>query len=329
MIKKINCVLLSVILCFCFVACSRDKKEYSEKQFFVMDTLFTLRIYGEDADTQTHFVRVNELLREIEAVLSRTVEGSDISRINKARIATDLSPHTLAVLSAAAEVMQLTDSAYLPTMGAITDLWSAAGETNALPDGTQLSAALTEARKGFLLEDGTCTLLGEGSLLDLGGIGKGYAADCVLSYLKQANVMGALLSFGSSVATLGEKENGEPFLISLRHPRDPNGTVGMLTDPQGVLSVSGDYERYVTVGGTKYHHVLDPESGYPADSGLASVAVICEQGVYSDALSTAFLVMGRVKAEALLASNVFDADAVFVTADGACHASSNIPFVPT
>lgn len=326
MIKKIICVLLSIILCFSFAACSHDKEEYSEKQFFVMDTLFTLRIYGQDADAQTHFARVNELLCEIEAVLSRTAEDSDVSLINEARSASDLSPHTISVLSAAAEVMRVTDGAYLPTMGAITDLWSAAGETDTLPDGAQLSAALTEAKKGFLLEDGTCTLLGEGALLDLGGIGKGYAADCVLSYLKQAKVTGALLSFGSSVTTLGEKGSEKPFLISLRHPRDPNGTVGMLTDPKGVLSVSGDYERYVTVGGNQYHHILDPQSGYPADSGLASVAVLCEHGVYSDALSTAFLVMGREKAEALLATGTLDADAVFVTAEGECHATSKMPF---
>ena len=326
MIKKIICVLLSVIFCFSFAACSSGRNDCSEKQFFVMDTLFTLRIYGEDADAQTHFSRVHELLCEIEAALSRTVDDSDVSRINKARTATDLSPHTIAVLSAAAEVMRLTDGAYLPTMGAISDLWHTAGETDTLPDGAQLSAALTEAQKGFLLEDGTCTLLGEGALLDLGGIGKGYAADCVLSYLKQANVTGALLSFGSSVATLGEKGNGKPFLISLRHPRDPNGTVGALTNPEGVLSVSGDYERYVTVGETKYHHILDPASGYPANAGLASVAVLCEQGVYSDALSTAFLVMGKEKAETLLATGALAADAVFVTAEGECHTTSNMPF---
>ena len=326
MIKKIICVLLSVILCFSFAACSSGKNDYSEKQFFVMDTLFTLRIYGEDPDAQTHFVRVNELLCEIESVLSRTVEASDVSRINKARTASELSPHTIAVLSAAYEVMHLTEGAYLPTMGAISDLWRIAGETNTLPDNAQLAIALTEAKKGFRLEDGVCTLLGEGSLLDLGGIGKGYAADCVLAYLKQANVKGALLSFGSSVATIGEKGNDEPFLISLRHPRDPNGTVGTLKNPKGVLSVSGDYERYVTVGETRYHHILDPESGYPTDSGLASVAVLCEQGVYSDALSTAFLVMGQDRVEAFLASGKIVADAVFVSADGERCATPNILF---
>ena len=162
--------------------------------------------------------------------------------------------------------------------------------------------------------------------MDLGGIGKGYAADCVLAYLREAGVGGALLSFGSSVATLGEKGDGSPFRISLRHPRNTTATVGALTDPSGVLSVSGDYERYVTVGNVQYHHILDPESGYPAHAGLASVAVLCESGAWSDALSTAFFVMGREKAERFLAANSFDVQAVFITPDGETSVTSDLSF---
>ena len=213
MIKRIISVLLSIIFCFSLAACSLGKKGYSEKEFFVMDTLFTLRIYGDDANAETHFAHVQSLLAKIEAALSRTKEESDVSRINRERTATDLSPHTLSVLLVAKEVTELTNGAYLPTMGALTDLWRTAGEVNVLPDGARLSAALDEAKKGFLLENGTCTLLGTGALLDLGGIGKGYAADCVLSYLKEENVTGALLSFGSSVATVGEKPSAEYPLV--------------------------------------------------------------------------------------------------------------------
>ncbi|MBO5326491.1 MAG: FAD:protein FMN transferase, partial [Clostridia bacterium] len=116
----------------------------------MMDTLFTLRIYGDDTNAETHFSHVQSLLAEIETALSRTKEESDVSRINRERAATELSPHTLTVLLAAKEVMERTNGAYLPTMGALTDLWHAAGEGNVLPDDAQLSAALNEAKKGFL-----------------------------------------------------------------------------------------------------------------------------------------------------------------------------------
>ena len=315
-----------IAICFSFASCTKGDADVAERTFYVMDTVFTLRIYGADGDADAHFAAVLDLLGQIEAALSRTLPESDVSRINLLRTAGNLSPHTVAVLKVAAQAVRLTNGAYLPTMGAITALWQQAEAQNALPDPERMAASLENARLGFTLADGVCTLHGEGSLLDLGGIGKGYAADCILRYLGEQGVSGALLSFGSSVATLGEKGDGTPFRISLRHPRQADGTVGMLTAPDGVLSVSGDYERYVTVEGKRYHHVLDPATGYPADAGVASVAVLCESGALSDALSTAFLVMGRERAEGLLASGAISAGAVFVTASGACHATAGVPF---
>ena len=324
--KKAICVLLSIILCFYFASCNKGNAPYAERTFYVMDTVFTLRIYGENEDAQTHFSAVLDLLTEIENALSRTVEQSDVSRLNRDRTAGELSPHTFAVLQTALKAFELTGGTYLPTMGAVSDLWQEAGRTDTLPDAAVLDEALSAARQGFVLENGICRILGQGALLDLGGIGKGYAADAVLNYLQNSGVSGALFSFGSSVATLGEKGNGEPFKISLRHPRSAVATVGVLTNPAGVLSVSGDYERYVTVNGERYHHVLDPQNGYPASAGLASVAVICESGALSDALSTAFLVMGREKAETLLAAGAVQAEAVFITPDGECTATSGLDF---
>ncbi len=313
-------------MCLSFAACDRSEADCEERTFYVMDTVFTLRLYGAADGGEAHFTKVLALLNEIEAALSRTRVESDVSRINRERSAGDLSPHTLSVLTTAAEAVSLTNGAYLPTLGAVSDMWRVAQETNTLPDSAALFAALCAARLGFTLENGVCTLSGDGSLLDLGGIGKGYAADRILDYLRETEVTGALLSFGSSVATLGEKGDRTPFRISLRHPRESTATVGVLTDPVGVLSVSGDYERYVTVNGTRYHHVLDPATGYPADAGLASVAVLCENGALSDALSTAFLVMGREAAEALLAAGNTAASAVFITADGVCTPTNGMPF---
>ncbi|MBE6691011.1 MAG: FAD:protein FMN transferase [Ruminococcaceae bacterium] len=313
--KRIITVLLSVILCLSLVGCNGDSADYTERTFFVMDTAFTLRIYQPDERAEQHFSAVLTLLGEIDGVLSKTNAQSDVSRINRERSAGALSPHTEAVLRVALDVMQKSNGAYLPTMGALTALWQEAGENDCLPDEVALSSALADARLGFTLENGVCSLLGESALLDLGGVGKGYAADCVLAYLREQQVRGALLSFGSSVATMGEKGDGQPFKISLRHPRSASDTVGTLTDPIGVLSVSGDYERYVTVGGVNYHHILNPDNGYPTDSGLASVAVLCESGAYSDALSTACMVLGQAAGAALCAA--FSADAIFVDGNGA------------
>ena len=315
--KRIISVLLSALICLFCVSCSGVKNAYKEKHFFVMDAVFTLRLWGCAKDAERHFAKVGELLEEIEADLSRTDPESDVSRINAERSAGELSEHTLSVLTTASEISLATDQAYLPTMGALSDIWKRAGEENTLPDEAELQAALAAARLGFVLENGACTLLGEGALLDLGGIGKGYAADAVIAYLAGEDVPGALVSFGSYVATLGEKSDRSDFRISLRSPDDASATVGTLLSPAGVLSVSGDYERYVTVGGEKYHHILDPKTGRPASSGLSSASVLAASGAVADALSTAFLVMGEEAARAFLASGRYAAEAVFITSKGA------------
>ena len=281
-----------------------------------MDAALTVRLYGcTDEMATACFSQIFALVTDLENTLSRTVETSDISRINRERSAGDLSPHTVAVLTIAAEVSEATGGAYLPTTGALSDLWQKAGQENILPDPALLEAAAAEARKGFSLVDGVCTIQGEGALLDLGGIGKGYAVDLVCETLHALSVGGAIVSFGSSVAAIGEKGDGTPFIISLRDPKNTNGVFGKLISPAGILSVSGDYERYVTVGGVRYAHILDPASGYPAASGLSSVSVLTGDGTRADALSTAFLVMGVERSRAYIAAHP-GIEAVFYTASG-------------
>ncbi len=297
----------------------------AKDEFWAMDTLVTVKIYGAVREDEAILARCREIVLEVEAALSATRPESDISRINRERSAGSLSPHTTAVLEQALAISRLTDGAYLPTMGALSALWRAAGEQNCLPEPEALEHALAEAKKGFLLEDGVCTVLGEGALLDLGGVGKGYAMDLLMDYLATCAATGALVSFGSSVAALGCKnERGEGFLVSLRDPQDRTGSLGSFHGFSGQLSVSGDYERYVTVEDTRYHHILDPESGYPTASGLSSVAVLAPSGAAADALSTAFMVLGREKSLALLGSALTNVEAVLVGSDGSLYKTAGL-----
>ena len=306
--KKIISVLLIVVLC-CFLChlagCGAPAKE-GEKTRFLMDTQVTIRLYnyprGEAGEAI--FADAFALVGEIEAALSATLETSDVSRINRERAADDISDHTRAVLTLCQTVQDETDGAFLATMGGVSTLWKEAGETDALPDPAALSAALAAARAGFTLTEEGCSLNAEGALLDLGGVGKGYAMDRVIDYLSACEIGGAIVSFGSNVSVLGKKANGMPFAVSLRDPKDPQGSVGVFKPFSGHLSVSGDYERYVTVQGVRYHHVIDPATGYPAASGALS-----------DALSTAFLVMGREKTKAYLTDRAA-LGAVLIASDG-------------
>ena len=317
--KKAISVLLVVALCLflCPLAGCRRTAEEGEKTRFLMDTQVTIRLYdyprGEAGEAI--FAGAFSLIAEIEAALSATLETSDVSRINRERAADDLSEHTRAVLTLCRTVQIETDGAFLATMGGLSALWKEAERTDTLPDPAALTAALAAARAGFTLTETGCSLTAEGALLDLGGVGKGYAMDCVVRYLADCDIGGAIVSFGSNVSVVGGKGNGKPFAVSLRDPKDPQGTVGVFKPFSGHLSVSGDYERYVTVGGARYHHILDPVTGYPTASGLSSAAVVADSAALADALSTAFLVMGREKTEAYLTDRA-TLGAVLIASDG-------------
>ena len=210
--KKIISVLLIVLLCLlsCPLAgCAAIVKE-GEKTRFLMDTQVTIRLYdyprGEAGEAI--FAEAFSLIAEIEAALSATVETSDVVRINRDRSADDLSLHTLAVLRLCQTVQSETDGAFLATMGGVGALWKQAGETDALPDPAALEAAVTAARAGFTLTETGCSLNADGALLDLGGVGKGYAMDRVMEALQaHSELGGAIVSFGSNVSVFGKKGN--------------------------------------------------------------------------------------------------------------------------
>ena len=151
--------------------------------------------------------------------------------------------------------------------------------------------------------------------IDLGGIGKGYASDALVEYLKEYVNYG-MVSFGSNVAVWGEKPDGTKYKIGIKNPLDTGTLIGYIDMSEGVLSVSGDYERYVEIKGQRYHHIIDPSTGYPTNNGIHSVSVICEKGIYADALSTAFMVMGVDKVLELYKSDQIDFEVLFVTDSG-------------
>lgn len=157
-------------------------------------------------------------------------------------------------------------------------------------------------------------------ILDFGAVGKGYALDKAREILQELEVGGALVTVGGSILVYGEKSTGEPWRIGVRDPLKPNDTsamMGYIELPAGTVnyvSTSGGYEKFKTYEGKDYHHILDGKTGYPADSGLLSVTVVCDNGLVSDGLSTACFVLGYDKSLALLEK--YNAQAVFMDSDG-------------
>ncbi len=285
--------LLLVALLLSAVSCARI--DYRTLTAFCMDTSITVQINARQSDATSILNECERILYELDRLLSRTREGSDVWRINHAAVTEQLSPHTVAVIEIAERVSRQTDGAFDITIAPLIELWETCRDRGSLPGEDELSAALALVDYRQLSLDGsTLTKASPEVRIDLGGIAKGYAADVLVEYLKSMNVEYGIVSFGSCIATVGSKPDGAPYRIALRDPSDRSSALGTVTlNQDAVLSVSGDYERGYAVGGWRYHHLLSPTTGYPADSVWHSVAVICKSGAVADALSTALFVRGR------------------------------------
>lgn len=184
-----------------------------------------------------------------------------------------------------------------------------------IPTQEQITLALTHTGyENLSLTDGT-VMLPKDMALDLGAAGKGIACDRIAAYLREQSVYGAVISVGGSVVTIGKKPDGTPWQIGIVNPWDTSSLVGILyLEGENFVSTSGDYERYVEVDGVRYHHILNPATGYPADSGVRSVTILCDSGILSDALSTACFVLGVEEGMALAES--YGAEALFIDTEG-------------
>ncbi len=275
------------------------------------------------------------ILKELEEQeLSWRIEGSEVARINaladQGEAGEDLSlgqgeQGIFASLSAAmgetlARIWQVSmDSggALDVTLGRLSRLWNLDGtDFSRIPEEGQVRDALKDTGFGRVQFPENGIWLPPGMQLDLGAVGKGIACDRVRAYLNsRPQITGAVVAVGGSVVTYGQKPDGSPWKVAIVHPREEGSYLGVwsLTGEQFV-STSGDYERYVTVDGVRYHHILDPATGYPARSGLCSVTIVCGSGLLADALSTACFVLGSEQGLDLAKS--YGAEALLVEEDG-------------
>lgn len=155
--------------------------------------------------------------------------------------------------------------------------------------------------------------IGDKCTLDLGAVGKGIACDVVQDYLKkQKEVSGAVIAVGGSILLYGSKADGSDWNVAVQNPRGQDGEAMGVLSLSGTtnVSTSGDYEKYFMQDGKRYHHILDPSTGYPADSGLISVTIVSDSGLLSDGLSTACFVLGKEKGQKLL--ETYGAEGIFI-----------------
>ena len=322
-------ILAAFLLLLCLVGCTPQPESYTA-DFFAMDTFMSITAYGESEQVaQDTAVQLEQRINALEPALSRTREDSDLYRLNHADGAVcEVSEDTYAAIKAAVQFAEWTGGAFDPTMAPLTDLWGINTDHAHVPAQTEIDAALTHV--GYqnieLLGNNQVRLL-NGAQLDLGGIGKGFATDAAAAMLD--GTQGVLATLGGNIGAYGENPNRDSgnWVVGIADP-DDNAAFIATVEVRGLSVVtSGDYERYFEQDGKRYHHIFDPATGYPADSGLRSVTVIDESSTRADALTTALFVMGLEEGMAFCEQN--DVAAVFITADKQVHVTDKVGEVCT
>ena len=287
------------------------------KTDFAMDTVVSETLYTTGEDITADVIRA---LKDIEDnLISWTKESSQIYQINQnAGSSVTVSGETAGYLKQVLELSKASGGAMDPTMGQVIRLWDIDGENPHIPEGEELNSLLENVGYQKVTLDGDKVTMPEGVTLDLGAAGKGIGCDAAKKVLEEnQEVSAAIVNLGgSSVMSYGTKPDGSSWQVAVTDPRDTEGDYLGVVSLNGTefLSTSGDYEKYFIEDGVRYHHILDPSTGYPARSGLTSVTVVCDDGLDADGLSTACFVLGKEKAEKLLES--YDADGLFVDDSG-------------
>ena len=313
--RAVSLPLALLIAASALFSCT-DERTVRERVLYAMDTVITFRLSGTSADTDRAMEKCTKMIERTENILSRTVEGSSCSEFN-GHISEMYYPYEtfLEVLGCALDVAKATDGAYDPTVASLTDLWGINDpEVTSVPSDGKISEALGHVGyEKISLSDLSVSKSDMDLRVDLGGIGKGYACSQIIEYLKTTALDYGIVSFGGNVGTFGVKSDGLEFRVGIRDPFDGGLNAAVVTVGEAFVSVSGSYERFKVIDGEKYHHIFDPDTGRPADSGLVSAAVITSDGALSDALSTALFVMGPEKAMEFYRSGAYEFEAILIT----------------
>ena len=265
-------------------------------------------------------------IRRLEELISTWIPTSELSRVNASAgvMPVHVSPETLTVVQRAIQVAEMTDGGFNIAIGPAVDAWNVI-EGQRIPTESELEALrpLVDLTSVHVDAGEQTIYLGKaGMRIDVGGIGKGYAADQAVEALRRAGASAGIVALSGDIKSFGRLPDGKKFPVGIQHPRK-NGSVLAWIDLQDeAISTAGDYERFFEREGVRYHHILDPRTLQPARSCQA-VTVIAREGVWADGLDTGIFVMGTELGMQLVEA-LPDVEAIIVDHEGHVHVSSGL-----
>ena len=312
--KKIRLVPLILSLMILCSGCGAEKElpKLSEVGFY-LDTVIILTAYTDDDQVLKDAM---EECSRYEKLLSATIEGSDVWRINHADgQPVEVSDDTMEVLRCAVRIAELSGGAFDVTIAPVSSIWDFTSGEAVLPDAEKIARAAKLVDYTKLELEGNTVRLPAGMMIDPGGIAKGYIADSVKAWLMDKGVRHAILSFGGNVVGIGTKPDGSDWKVGIQDIDKATGEYMLVSRNNGGSTVtSGIYERGFDLDGVRYHHLLSTETGWPVQNELASVTIFSDSSMLGDALSTTAFVLGTEDGTRLIES-LEGIEALFIARD--------------
>lgn len=284
------------------------------QEIFAMDTYMTVTAYGDNA--QKGVTDAVAEIQRLDNLLSIGKEDSEISKLNKSGSAA-LSDDTAVMVAKALDLYKSTGGAFDITVLPLMELWGFTTQEYYVPTEDEIQSTLQRVGADKLTwDESTKTLtLGDKQEIDLGGIAKGFTSSRIMEIFKKDGVTCGMVSLGGNVHLLGTKQDGSAWRVGIQDPNNTDDMLGILQANDCAVITSGAYERNFEKDGVTYHHIIDPATGKPSNSGLTSVTIVSKDGTLADGLSTSLFVMGKDKAIAYWKQHADEFDTILVDKD--------------
>ena len=316
---RLSGVLLFLLCIAMLTACQNsDENKKVSKDIFAMDTYMTVTAYGKNAENAVDKA-VDEINR-LDKLFSTGNNESEIAILNESG-SEILSEETFSLVEKSCELYKSTAGAFNIAVYPLMKEWGFTNEKYNIPDDKTIKKLLKYIDVSKIEYDANTrqVVLPQNYEIDLGGIAKGYTSARLMQIFKKYGLSGGIVSLGGNVQTYGYKSENKKWKVAVENPETSpldGDYLGVLDITDKAVITSGGYERYFEKNGKRYHHILNPKTGKPADSGLISVSIISSDGTLSDGLSTSLFIMGKQKGIKYWQKNKDKFDVVWLENDG-------------
>ena len=303
---------------------SSDADASSSRDIFAMDTYMTVTAYGPNAETAVD--QAKQEIERLDALLSTGAETSEVAQIN-ANGGGTLSEDTTYLLERSLDLYDSTNGVFDIAIYPLMDAWGFTTGNYTVPSDETIEnlLPLTDANDIIYDKDKlSISFAKDGMKIDFGGIAKGYTSGRIADIYRECGVTSGLINLGGNVQVVGTKTDGSKWRVAVQSPEAEDDYLGILSTADRAVITSGGYERYFEQDGVKYHHIIDPSTGHPANNGLVSVTIVSADGTLADGLSTSLFIMGKDKAAEYWRAHSDEFDTILEDEDGVLYVTEGI-----